>query len=76
MKNILTILIGLTFVACNNSAIDNKNISTSSDTITTVPVYSCTCLPTIPVYADPSFLRMLTHLIMDGYVLSKYILVC
>ena len=36
VKNILTILIGLTFVACNNSATDNKNISTSSDTITTV----------------------------------------
>jgi hypothetical protein len=36
MKYILTILIGLIFLACNNSAKDNKNISTSSDTITTV----------------------------------------
>lgn len=36
MKNILTILIGLTFLACNNSAIKNKDISTPSDTFTTV----------------------------------------
>ena len=40
VKNILTILIGLTFVACNNSAKDNKNVSTSSDTIKSVSVES------------------------------------
>jgi hypothetical protein len=31
-KNILTILIGLTIIACNDSATDNKNASTLSDT--------------------------------------------
>jgi len=40
VKYILTILIGLTFVACNNSATENKNVSTSSDTIKTVSVDS------------------------------------
>jgi|LakMenE18May11ns_1017448.scaffolds.fasta_scaffold9576214_2 hypothetical protein len=36
VKNILTILIGLTLVACNNSTKDNKNVSNSSDTIKTI----------------------------------------
>ena len=40
VKNILTTLIGLTFVACNNSETDNKSVSTSSDTIKTVSVDS------------------------------------
>ncbi len=36
MKTILTILIGLTFTACNNSMIHNKNIWTSADRIAIV----------------------------------------
>lgn len=40
VKNILTTLIGLTFVACNNSATENKIVSTPSDTIKTVSVDS------------------------------------
>jgi hypothetical protein len=40
VKNILTILIGLTFVACYNSASDNKIVSTSSDTIKSASVDS------------------------------------
>jgi hypothetical protein len=36
VKNIFAILTGLTFVACNNSATDNKKTPTSSDTIETV----------------------------------------
>lgn len=39
-RNILTLFIALTFVACNNSATDNKSISTPSDTIKTVSVNS------------------------------------
>lgn len=35
-RNILTLFIGLNFVACNNSATDNKKVSTTSDTIKTV----------------------------------------
>ena len=40
MKYILTILIGLIFIACNNSTTDNKSVSTPSDTIKTVSVDS------------------------------------
>lgn len=36
VKSILTILIGLSFVACNNSATNKESISTPSDTIKTV----------------------------------------
>jgi hypothetical protein len=39
-RNILTLIIGLTFLACNNSATDNKSVSTPSDTIKTVSVDS------------------------------------
>jgi hypothetical protein len=40
VKRILTILIGLSVVACYNSATDNKSVSTPSDTIKTVSVDS------------------------------------
>jgi len=40
VKYIVTILIGLTFVACNNTSTDTKNVSTSSDTIKTVSLES------------------------------------
>ena len=39
-RNILTLFIGLTFMACNNSATDSKSISIPSDTIKTVSVDS------------------------------------
>src|SRR5690554_3005185 len=39
-KNILTIFIGLTFVACNNSATENNSVLTHSDAIKTVSVDS------------------------------------
>lgn len=40
VNNILIIIIGLTFVACNNSASDNKSILISSDTIKSASVDS------------------------------------
>jgi hypothetical protein len=38
VKNILTLFIGLAFVACSNSATESKTVSTSTDTIKTVSV--------------------------------------
>lgn len=40
VKSILTILIGLSFVACNNSATNKESFSTPSDTIKTVSANS------------------------------------